>query len=307
MSHAYRSDGVVSKESAGSFLEHLPSCTPVYDYDPQCAMESLFPKDSVEDRFVVLKHFPPDVLAEHTEKLPGRCDYSPSLRTLILTMPSEPHEVAASAFEFILLNTAQEMKVRRRIKPCAATRIDTPDRSKEADRSWKPRFKESWRQFPTVVLEVGFSETAAKLEKNISWWINQSEGEVRMGITIDIKRGSGHVEIKSWTPAFQPQLRGVYVTAKGRHVSNSIKYPPLPRLVQRILVKKGRNGSRPFVEGGPLSIPFRALLLDEPGEGEGDFALTDDMLLNDLAEVVWGSVADTELAEAKKRKKRRTA
>lgn len=35
MSRAYRSECVVSEESAGSFLELLPSGTPVYYYDQQ--------------------------------------------------------------------------------------------------------------------------------------------------------------------------------------------------------------------------------------------------------------------------------
>jgi hypothetical protein len=260
MSRVYQSESVVSEEGAGTFLAHLPSGTHVYCYNEQCAMETLFPPYSVEDQFVVLKHFPAEILAEYEERLPGRCDYSPSLQILIMTMPSEPHEEAASDFEAMIVTLAQKMNVNRRIAKRGATRTDTPERYKQADRSWKPAHQ--GREFPTVTLEVSFSETTLKLERDIAWWINGSKGEVRMGITIDIKRGSHSIEIKSWTPAFEPSLRDIYITAGGRQVvDRRIKNPPPPRMTQRILITRGRDGSSPTIEGEPLTIPFHTLLL----------------------------------------------
>ncbi|KAJ5504012.1 hypothetical protein N7463_006886 [Penicillium fimorum] len=298
MSRVYQSEGVVS-EGAGTFLAHLPSGTPVYCYNQQFAMESLFPLYSVEDRFIVLKHFSAEILAEYEERLPGRCDYSPSLQILIITMPSQPHEEAASSFEAMIVTLAQEMNVNRLIAKCGATLVDTPGRNKQADRSWKPA--RQGREFPTVTLEVGFSEAILKLERDIAWWINESKGEVRMGITIDIKRGSHSIEIKSWTPAFEPSLCNIYITAGGRNIiDRRIKDPPPPLMTQRILITRGRDGSSPTIEGDPLTIPFHTLLLDEPGEGEGDFVFTAEMLLHDLAEPIWDAIDDAETIKAKK-------
>ncbi|KAJ5178137.1 uncharacterized protein N7500_000836 [Penicillium coprophilum] len=306
MSRVYQSESVVSEEGAESFLAHLPSGTPVYRYNPQCAMTSLFPKYSVEDSFIVLKHFPPDILAVYEERLPGRCDYSPSLEILIITMPSQPHEEAASSFEMMLGTFAQKINVKRRIANCGATRVDTPERKKQADRSWKPALQ--GRKFPTLALEVGFSEATQKLEKDIAWWINGSKGEVTMGISIDIKRQSQSIEIKSWTPDFKTSTHDIYITARDcqvidRHINN----PPPPRMNQRILIKKGRDGASPTIEGGPLTVPFHNLLLDEPGEGEGDFVFTAEMLLHDLAEPVWNAIEDAEMIKAKERNTHRTA
>jgi hypothetical protein len=305
MSRMYQSEGVVSEEGAETFLAHLPSDTPVYCYDQQRAIQSLFPPYSVEDRFIVLKQFPAEILAENEEQLPGRCDYSPSLQILIITMPGKPHEEAACSFDYMVGRLAQDMKVDRRIAKCGATRVDTPERSKQADRSWEPTRQA--RQFPTVALEVGFSETTLKLERDIAWWINGSKGEVRMGITIDIKR-SHSIEIKSWTPAFEPPLRNIYITAGGRQViDRRIKDPPSPRMTRRIRFTRGRDGSSPTIEGEPLTIPFHTLLLDEPGEGEGDFVFTAEMLLHGLAERVWDAIDDAEMFKAKKRNNRHTA
>jgi hypothetical protein len=105
-----------------------------------------------------------------------------------------------------------------------------------------------------------------------------------MGITVDIKRSSGNIEIKSCTPAFEPPRGQIYV-----------------QLAQRILIKKGRDSSSPIIDGGPFTVPFHALLLDEPGEGEGDFVLTDDMLLHDLADCVWDAIDNAEMIKTKER------
>ncbi|OOQ83541.1 hypothetical protein PEBR_35430 [Penicillium brasilianum] len=300
MSYAYLSEGVVSdEEGVEPFLAHLPSDTPIYCYNRQCVLESLFPPWSVEDRFVVLKHFPADILAKKEEQLPGRCDYSPSLQILIITMPSQPHEEAASSFEVMFMTLAREMKVYRRIAAWGSTRVDTPDRNKQADRSWGPARLRS--RFPTVALEVGFSETTAKLEKDIAWWINGSNGQVRLGITIDIRRQSHDIEIKSWIPSFDRSRQHAYITAGGRKVvDRQINDPPPPRMNQKIHLRRGKDGSSPSIEGGALTIPFRALLLDDPGEGEGDFVFTADMLLHDFAERIWFAIDNAESIEAKK-------
>lgn len=77
-------------------------------------------------------------------------------------------------------------------------------------------------------------------------------------------------------------------------------------MTQRILIKKGRNGSNPSIEGGPLTIPFHALLLNQLGEGEGDFVFTAEMLLHDLAERVWDAIDDVETIKTKKRENHHT-
>lgn len=305
MPYAYQSKGVVSEAEGTdtwSFLAHLPSDTPVYCYDRHCTMESLFPPYSVDDRFIVLKNFPPEILADpkRAEQLPRRCDYSPPLQILIITMPSQPHEEAASSFEVMIATLAKEMKVYRRISNCGATRVDTPDRSKQADRSWAPA--RSLRNFPTVVLEVGNSETTAKLERDIAWWINASNSRVRMGITIDIKRRSGSIEIRSWTPAFVPLPSHVNITKRGRPVvDRRISDPPPPRVAQRIFIKRGRDGSNHTIEGEDLILPFHAMMLEQPGEGEHDFVFTTKFLLEDLAERIWVSIDKAEAIKAGKR------
>lgn len=123
-----------------------------------------------------------------------------------------------------------------------------------------------------------------------------------MGVTIDIKRRSPCIEIKSWIPAFNLSLDSEYVSVSGRQVikRHANDLPP-PDVAQRVLFKRGRDGSCHATEGEDLIIPFRTLLLAEPGEGEGDFVLTAEMLLHNLAERVWDAIDDAENIHARKR------
>ncbi|KAJ9377102.1 hypothetical protein DTO063F5_8449 [Paecilomyces variotii] len=294
MSPVYGNESIMS-DAENEFLSHLPPNTPVFRYDPQCSLESLLPPISPYDCFVVIEAFPSEVIDELDEQLPGRLDYSSQLRTLILKMPSQPHEEAAGKFEGVLTVLATQMKVFRQLHYLGATRVDGKDRKKQADRAWMP--VRQGGQFPTVALEVGYPETAAKLEKDITWWLHASKGRVKMGITIDIKRGSGNIEIKSWVT--EPVPQHIYITMHQRQVvDRRCNTQSPPQITQRILIKKGKNGQEPTITGGDLVIPFKSLFLTEPGEGESDFVMTEDMLVHDIAELVWAAI---ENEEAKKR------
>lgn len=285
-------------DAEDEFLSHLSPNTPIFHYNPQCRLASFLPPTSPHDSFVVIKEFPQELLDQLDERLPGRLDYSPSLKVLILKMPSHPNEEAAGKFEAMLATLADHMGVRRRISHLGSSRVDGEDRAKQADRSWMPVRTQG--QFPSVVLEVGYTETAVKLETDIAWWVRQPGGRIKMGITIDIKRGSHNIEIKSWILA-RPFTKHDYIAASGRQVVNreTSLQPPL-RIAQKIVIKKGGNGKEPTIEGGSLIIPFESLLLCEPGEGEDNCVFTEDILIHDIADFIWVAI---EKEEARRRAK----
>lgn len=75
------------------------------------------------------------------------------------------------------------------------------------------------RKFLTVALEVSFSETNVKLEKDIAWWINELKGEVRIGVTIDIKKKISLYWNKILDPiwaAFELFLHSDHISVRGR-------------------------------------------------------------------------------------------
>lgn len=289
---------MASDRAVGAFLGQLPSDTPVYRYNEQYDLDSLFPPPPlIEDFTVVVKSFPPTKLNNVEVILKKKIEYSTILQIIVITIASQPHEEAAHGFEGLLGSVARNMNVSRKISKLGSTRITFPDRKKQADCSWKPGFQA--RQFPTVALEVGYTETAAKLQSDMERWIQDSRGQVKMGITIDIKRASGNIEIKSWVPtSTQPPL-DVYITAHQRRVvDRRVNQRPALQVTQRILIKRGSNGNY-SIKGGDLIIPFETLLLAQPGQGEGDFIFTTELYLNEWAELIWAAIDEVQMAKAR--------
>jgi hypothetical protein len=305
MAHDQERKSTVSEEGAKNqekemFLAHLPPDTPVYCYRDYRDLETFPAPDSIGDYFVVIKNITAAVFEELDEQLPGRTDYSPSLQLLIVKMPSPPHEEAASRLELVIGQLASQMKVERRISLCGATRVDGPDRQKQADRSYKPA--RQGRVWPTVAVEIGYSETRMKLEKDSIWWINASQGQVLQTITLDIKQGTGNIEIISRVPALPILPRQFAVSSRGRHIfTRPIGHLPAPRINHRITIKRGRGGANHVITGGDLTIPFATMLLDQPGEGEGDFVITADALVHRVAEPIWDAIDDAEAIRQQKK------
>lgn len=156
-------------QSAAEACALLPPDTPSYHYEgPQTLdlirMEKI--NTSSTDSVVVVTSVPPSLFREHGDSLPGRVDYYTLSGTLILTMASRPHEIAADEFGTAVAVAAIDSNIKRKLGSFASTGVETAHRIHEADRSWGP-----CRQArPTVALEVGYySQTGPRLERNMAW------------------------------------------------------------------------------------------------------------------------------------------
>ncbi|KAK2776101.1 hypothetical protein FQN52_003833 [Onygenales sp. PD_12] len=261
------------------FLAYLPPDTPEYKYGGISSLRKATSKEYHrflhEDNispYVIFTDISPKEASDNDENFPGRVDYSPPLQMLILTIPSLPHEEAARLFDQIIGQKAVEMKVRRLLSFRGATDSETRNRKKEADTSYAPRELPPGRtaKWPTVAVEVGFSETSEKLKSDAAFWLNGSSGDVLTAITIDIKR-SGNIYIIRWKrPAVMANPK------------------PEPEAVQDIKICRGTGGQEAAnLMGEELRIPFQHMMLRDPGPGEGDFVITRDELLHDLADAIW--------------------
>ncbi|OJD17419.1 hypothetical protein AJ78_02491 [Emergomyces pasteurianus Ep9510] len=261
------------------FLNHLPPQTREYKYSGFQHLEGVVSEeyrrfiDENGSPLVIFTDFPPRELKSHEERFPGRLDYSPPLKILLLTMPSLPHEEAAEAFGYRLAFKADEMGVLKSLSLRGATRTKTPDREKQADRSWAPRDLPPGRstKWPTVAVEVAFSESCERVKRDVAWWLQESAGEVLVAISIDIKRQSGNIYVNSYEPGRMPT----------RNHPN-----PEPKHVQEIAMSRGKDGQPPSLTGGNLIIPFHKLMLRHPRHGESDFIFTREDLL-EVADAVW--------------------
>ncbi|OJD21487.1 hypothetical protein ACJ73_07169 [Blastomyces percursus] len=273
----------VKMQARHEFLAHLPPDTHEYKYHGFSSLKEVTNKEYNQflehdnrSPYIIFTNISPEEFVIHNEDFPGRVDYSPPLQVLILTMVCLPHEEAASLFDQIVGEKAVKMKIRRLLSFRAATRSKTPDRNKQADRSYGPRELPPGRsaEWPTVAVEVGFSETREKLKSDAAYWLNQSSGDVLTMITIDIKRGSGNIYIILW---------------KRPVVTN--EYPnPEPEVDQKIKIYRGKGSQAANLTGDELRIPFRHMMLRDPRPGEGDFVITRDELLHDLADGIWWGI-----------------
>jgi hypothetical protein len=220
--------------------------------------------------FVVVKNLPPEEFEKHSDQFPGRADYSPNLQTLILNLPSWPHEQAAGLFSALLTSKSSEMAVFWDVSSRGSTLVTTSERSKQADCSWSPLPDPQGRSghWPTVVLEVAWFESLEKVKRDVAWWLNKLNGEVKMVITIDIKHPSGNIYINTWERAELP---------------TSANPNPEPCAVQEVKIFRHLRSAI----GDHLVIPFRDLMLRPAvGPTEGNWVFPREELLK-LADRVW--------------------
>ncbi|KAK2814017.1 hypothetical protein FQN50_000421 [Emmonsiellopsis sp. PD_5] len=249
------------------FVKGLPSDTGEYNYPGFKHLEEFIAQH--ESLFVIFNGVSPEEFEKHQDHFPRRLDYSPSLQLLILNIPVLPHEEAVGVFGALVGSKAVEMSIRNKIYFRGSTLSTSPGRRKEPDSSWSPRPNPPGRSldWPTVVLEVGFSESSEKVKRDISWWLHESKGNVLLGITIDIKRPSGNIYITSWERGGMP---------------TRLHPNPEPRPMQEIKISRNPTS----LTGDDLVIPFHQMMLRNPGPREGDFVFTKNEL-QDLAEGVW--------------------
>ncbi|KLJ05481.1 hypothetical protein EMPG_11060 [Blastomyces silverae] len=264
------------------FLKHLPPQTRKYKYSGFQHLEEAVSEeyrrflDENRSPFVIFTDFPPNEIKNHEERFPGKVDYSPPLQILLLNIPSLPHEEAAEAFGYRLASKAEEMGILDILSLRGGTRTRTPAREKQADRSWAPRELPPGRstQWPTVALEVAFSESRERVKRDMAWWLRESAGDVCMAVSIDIKRQSGNIYVTSW--------------AQGRMPAR--QHPrPAPKRIQEIVISRGQDGQPPNLTGDDLIIPFHQVMLRHPCSGETDFVFTKEDLLK-VAQSVWHAI-----------------
>ncbi|KAK2839319.1 hypothetical protein FQN49_006257 [Arthroderma sp. PD_2] len=268
-------------EDRDRFLAGLPQDTNEYRYlgleDAEMIVNREYSRflEENKNQFVLFTHVPQSEVDKIDSNRLGRLDYHRSVQILIVNMPSLPHEEALSIFGNLVAFKAKDMRVERLISYRGAATTKTVERDKQADTSWAPRWPPSGRsrQWPTVALEVAYSESREKVKNDVAWWLYGSNGDVLMAISIDIKRPSGNIYITSWE-------RGLMPTRNHPH--------PDPKVVDEVKVFRGKNGQPARVEGVDLVIPFQDMLLRpaNPSQGEGDFTFTHAELLQ-LAEAVW--------------------
>ncbi|KAH8424097.1 uncharacterized protein LDX57_001854 [Aspergillus melleus] len=129
--------------------------------------------------------------------------------------------------------------------------------------------------WPTLVLETGVTESRNRLEEDAKWWFHNSNGAVRIVVTIKLLSTS--VEVRKWQllPPNAPN------PAPRPYVLNLRQQPALmPPFAQQLPVNQQIfclqevTVTRNAVQGAPLIIPFHALFDRAPMPNESDIRIT---------------------------------
>lgn len=264
------------------FLQSLPHDTNEYTYtgleDLEIAMDREHDRSEASitsSPFIVFHGISSSDLEQFGDKPPGLADYDSSLKILILKMHLMPLEAAASALGILIALKAADMGIRRRIRFLGSSTVEiSPGRTKDPHCSYYPkqRPKDPKREWPSVVLETGYSESREKLKSDAVCWLNQMNEYVKLAITIEIKRATGNIIITTWERAAEPTVN---------HPNSE------PRRLQQVKIFRGKGGQQYSCTGDQsIVIPFKKLLLEEPSESEGDIVMMRDDL-EEIAENIW--------------------
>ncbi|KLJ12236.1 hypothetical protein EMPG_12693 [Blastomyces silverae] len=236
-------------------------------------------QDKFTSQFIVFSGVPSDVLehklAESSVIEKTFSSYHRPLKILVLKMVHLPHERASRVFERLLENILRSMGLERELGLQGRAGVYGPQRDKEPDCSYSPRTLPAGRanRWPSMVVEIADSEGQSQIEADARWWLENSDGDVKIALTISIQRTATRgIGIRRWEAIDRPTR-----TNPHRRVAE---------LMQEVNIV--RQGDRSIATtGAPLRLPFDRVMLRHPSTSvEADILILDEEL-KVLGEEVW--------------------
>ncbi|RHZ72337.1 hypothetical protein CDV55_103249 [Aspergillus turcosus] len=129
-----------------------------------------------------------------------RFTYFADIETLIVKVPSEPHEgshlgIANEIRDILRMNSRVS---RAEVWAIGSTRYRGNSSSKESDSGYRNNnLRPQAGAWPHWVIEAGMTESLERLHTDASWWINNSNGEVRLVILAWIRPRQRFIKIES--------------------------------------------------------------------------------------------------------------
>src|ERR1700722_12297265 len=192
-------------------------------------------------------------------------------KILILKVPTVEHEIAHRSFGHELVIREVGMGLERELVNIGATTFKTPRVSKEGDTAFKPRsIRARKADWPTIVIESGWSESLTRLQQDAGIWLENSGGDVKIVLLFSIGRTARTMIIEKWENRPVPTNPPV---PTNRPATRSItrSYPQTPTQIQAITIDSNSN----IVNGAPLALEFRKIFLRQAVPPlEHDFTFT---------------------------------
>jgi len=170
--------------------------------------------------------------------------------TVLLKMESPAHNAAIGAFTRII--DFWVLKQKTNLMSMATMHVRGATRGKKADIAWLPAEPPSGRshKWPTIAVEIAYSEPRRKLEEDMKFWLNDSNGDVNVALTITIERRGLKITVEKWS------LQGQRATP-----------------TQKMEIVRHPEPNCPSVTGG-ISFAYQDAFLRQKSHTETDFVLT---------------------------------
>lgn len=156
----------------------------------------------------------------------------------------------------------------------------------EGDSTGGPRIargrKDDW---PTLVIEAGYSESLNQLRADMTWWFTTSNHDVKIVLLAKFDHRQREILLEKWEEETPPSPPGAITR------SRSAMLEPRQVLRQRIAINRDEttNPVSYNVARGALVLGFRLLFLRDPVPQEGDIVISIPHLQS-YAEYVWENV-----------------
>ncbi|KAK0655311.1 hypothetical protein B0T16DRAFT_424269 [Cercophora newfieldiana] len=127
-------------------------------------------------------------------------------------------------------------------------------------------------KWPTLVIESGYSQTLPELRRDMQWWFQASNHEVKIVILAKFDDQQHHILLEKWEKEETISIPQGAITRSRAAAMSQIN--PVMRQSITITRDETTNPVSYNVTRGPLVLGFRLLYLRDPGPQERDFVLS---------------------------------
>ncbi|PUU76924.1 hypothetical protein B9Z19DRAFT_1066238 [Tuber borchii] len=141
----------------------------------------------------------------------ARCTYDALLRCLIIRlMPNAPHQNTGGGFFFKIQSKVAALPGHSDLSyfTVGSTRFPGKPKGKEGDQGLKPSSRRNANDWPSLMVEVGDSQTLKLLQADAEWWLLESSRQTKMVIIINIEKHPHSIRIECWEMIPDPNKRG---------------------------------------------------------------------------------------------------
>ncbi|KAF1811091.1 hypothetical protein P152DRAFT_459971 [Eremomyces bilateralis CBS 781.70] len=228
--------------------------------------------------------------------------YSADSKCLFITIPTGPHERLHGHLDDGIFREIVGMGLTHDLIRAGATiyqKWNSTGGTESAGEGDSARIPLSTRplpsNFPTLVIEAGFSQSLSSLRQKAKWWFDVSGGDIKIVILAKLDQQSQIIHLEKWKAIQLPPSAGVTTRTRAATAAAA----PQSHCVQTIDISRtpGINDTDPnrfdgasyVITGGPLQLEFMDLFLRKPIPPEADVVFSEEFL-QEYAGIVWRAV-----------------